>query len=330
MQFLADQIDQMDLALDQLAMNDRNFDRFALMLIDNVVELTLHNYAQDRSYENEPWGRVSDTLYDKKMIAAALGQRFDAKVRLARSTRFLSSSVCDSVIYLHSYRNTAYHRGMRHNGILHSLALYYFKIACSILSDYSPKYWCCGSEDKISHRASKYLSVSERMQPWTSFDSAWERLKQVAENMTDTLVLDLHKDMMETIGRTDDSLKFLVDNMPGEKRSRDAIVMDCQIRLIAFTGVGLKFAQHNQGPDTSSQNYIEWMMLHYPWPVKADPVLGWTRRLESLKNENDSNVALKKYCDFLNQTEEIRAAISEEESLLDSHIQQLIDEYRGK
>lgn len=46
MQFFADQIDQMDLALDQLAMHDRNFDRFALMLIDNVVELSLHNYPK--------------------------------------------------------------------------------------------------------------------------------------------------------------------------------------------------------------------------------------------------------------------------------------------
>ena len=31
-QFVADQIEQLDLALDQLAMRDRNFDRFAMML----------------------------------------------------------------------------------------------------------------------------------------------------------------------------------------------------------------------------------------------------------------------------------------------------------
>jgi hypothetical protein len=42
LQFFADQIDQLDLCLDQLAIRDRNFDRFALMLVDNVVELTLH------------------------------------------------------------------------------------------------------------------------------------------------------------------------------------------------------------------------------------------------------------------------------------------------
>ena len=47
-QFLADNVDQLDLALDQLAMKDRNFDRFAILLIDNIVELTLDKYAQDK------------------------------------------------------------------------------------------------------------------------------------------------------------------------------------------------------------------------------------------------------------------------------------------
>ena len=36
-QFLADLIDQLDLALDQLVLNDRNHDRFALILVDNAA-----------------------------------------------------------------------------------------------------------------------------------------------------------------------------------------------------------------------------------------------------------------------------------------------------
>lgn len=44
-QFLSDNIDQLDLALDQLVIADRNYDRFAFMLVDNVVELTLHRFV---------------------------------------------------------------------------------------------------------------------------------------------------------------------------------------------------------------------------------------------------------------------------------------------
>ena len=57
-QFLADNIDQLDLALDQLAIGDRNFDRFALMLVDNGVELTLHRHGQDKAGENELWSSI--------------------------------------------------------------------------------------------------------------------------------------------------------------------------------------------------------------------------------------------------------------------------------
>lgn len=71
-QFLADNIDQLDLALDQLAVSDRNFDRFALMLIDNVVELTLHKYAQDRAAENDRWRSNEEPKYDPKIIERAL------------------------------------------------------------------------------------------------------------------------------------------------------------------------------------------------------------------------------------------------------------------
>lgn len=34
---MADNLDQLDLALDQLSIGDRNFDRFGLMLVDNVL-----------------------------------------------------------------------------------------------------------------------------------------------------------------------------------------------------------------------------------------------------------------------------------------------------
>lgn len=79
-QFLADQLDQLDLALGQLALKDRNFDRFALMLIDNVVEVTLHQHALDICFDAElhrPW---VGPRYDPKLVAGALGSYFGAEI----------------------------------------------------------------------------------------------------------------------------------------------------------------------------------------------------------------------------------------------------------
>jgi len=330
MQFFADQIDQMDLALDQLAMNDRNFNRFALMLIDNVVELTLHNYAKDRSYENDMWGRFSEPRYDPKLVTAALGQRFDSKIKLARSTKFLSDAVCNSIQYLHSFRNTAYHRGLRHDGILHSLALFYFKNACLVLASHTPMVWSSGSGALISHRAAKYLGKVGFMVPKAAFDAAWERLRQVAESMNDSMISDLHGDMRETIERTNGSVDFLTENGFGEQKGRSAVVIDCQMWPFVFTDAAKKYAEENGGPKSTDRKYVEWISSNYPWSVKSDPIPSWLKRLDALKQEVDPHVALKKYCDFLNQTEEIRSRIGEAESNLDSHIQQLIDEARGK
>ena len=95
LQFVADQIDQLDLALDQLAIRDRNFDRFAMMLLDNVVELTLHQHAREKSNENELWGHSESPRHDPKNVKAALGQSFDAKVRLARETTMIPSEVAE-------------------------------------------------------------------------------------------------------------------------------------------------------------------------------------------------------------------------------------------
>lgn len=238
MQFLADHIDQMDLALDQLAMRDRNFDRFALMLIDNVVELTLHQYAQDRSNENDMWGRYEPPRNDPSLVAAALGPHFDAKVKLARSKGLLPNNVCESIRYLHTFRNTAYHRGLRHEGILHSLALFYFKNACLVLASYSPMFWTSSSGDMIPHRATKYLGKPNLLECKAAFESAWKRLSEVAESMDDSLASDLHGDMKETIDRVDEQIQFLADDSPDGKKNRKQVILECQAWPFAFSEKG--------------------------------------------------------------------------------------------
>ncbi|MGF6399556.1 hypothetical protein ABH905_003222 [Pseudomonas frederiksbergensis] len=330
LQFFADQIDQMDLALDQLAMHDRNFDRFALMLIDNVVELTLHKYAQDRLYENDMWKRFSNPSTDPKLVAAALGQNFDSKIKLARIKKLIPPATCDSIQYLHTFRNTAYHRGLRHDGILHSLALFYFKNACTVFSSFSPLIWSSGSGDKISYRAAKYIGKIDFFMSRPTFGSAWKRLSEVAESMNDTMISDLHFDMREIIERTDSSLNFLEENEFGSPKGRASIIIDCQVWPFINSKAGKKYAEDNNITINNTGNYIEQIASSYPWPVKSDPLPSWMNRLDSLAREKDSDAALKKYCDFMKQTDEIRTHISEAESQLDAHIQNMIDAHRDK
>ncbi|WP_269542012.1 hypothetical protein [Cerasicoccus fimbriatus] len=328
-QFLADNIDQLDLALDQLAVNDRNFDRFALMLIDNVAELTLHKYAQDKASENEMWGRISKPKNDPKILERALSQNFASKVHAACKFGMISQELHDSVLYLHQFRNTAYHKGLRHEGILHSLAIFYFQCVCQVLTSFQPTWFSWSSRDNISHRARKYIGKDGLKNSREVFYKAYERLSLVSESLDGALIEDLSLDMKSTIDSTDRCIDFLATDSP-EKMSRDEVVVNAQAWPFAFSEEGKKFAIRNGCPEKCIGPYVEWIAQNYPWTIKSDPINSWRRRHKSLTKESVKHKALKKYCDFLKQTEKIRAEIDESAAQLDAHIQHLIDVARGK
>ncbi|MEJ8811838.1 hypothetical protein WKW77_12225 [Variovorax ureilyticus] len=328
-QFFADQIDQLDLAIDQLAVRDRNFDRFALMLIDNVVELVLHQHAKDKIL----WGKAFESNRkpkpEWKTAVNATGQGFDAKVRYARETSMISASTADSIQYLHYFRNSAYHQGSRHEGILHSLAVFYFRAACSVLRAYKPMMYGTYSGDKISHRAVKYLGKPDLFGQKEAFERACVRLTEVAGALDENLVEDLQTDMLTTIEQTDEWLDFISENSP-DRPKRAEVVLECQAWPFAWTDEGKAFALSNGCKATNVVELSNWLGHNYPWPVKVDPIGSWKKRHASLTQETDLDVALKKYCDFMRQSEAFREALDEAVSQLDGYIQQQIDEYRGK
>lgn len=328
-QFLADNIDQLDLALDQLAVSDRNFDRFALMLIDNVVELTLHRYVQDKAGENDMWGRLGSPKHDPKVIEKALGQNFDSKVKAGAKFGLIDDSVCESILNLHSFRNTAYHKGLRHEKILHSLVVFYFRNACALLKAYEPRWWSWGSSDKISHRAMKYIGKKTFGQHADIFQAAYARLDEVAATMEENLFRYLASDMAETIDSMDDAISFLASD-GSEKKSRDEVIIDSQAWPFAFTEEAKEYAAKNRCSESCVGPYVDWIAKHYDWPVKKDPIPSWRSRLETLEREADYHKALKRYCDFMRQTEDIRSQLTEAAAQLDAYIQQQIDIARGK
>jgi hypothetical protein len=328
-QFLADGIDQLDLALDQLVIEDRNFDRFALMLVDNVVELTLHQYARDRGSENKMWIVLKDPKYDPKPIDKALGQNFDNKVRLAAKLGLVDKTVSESILNLHAFRNTAYHRGLRHEGILHSLTLLYFRTTCELLKAYEPRFWSWGSSDVVSYRARKYLGDSPHRQPTESFRAAYVRLGELAAAMQTSLASDLGADMEVTVDTIDSAIQFLADDSP-EKMTRDEVVVQSQAWAMAFTEEGKDFGRAHGCDEQTVRGYVDWLARHFAWPAKGDPIPSWRARVATLKSEADAHRALKKYCDFMRQTEEIRSTLTEAAAQLDGYIQEQIDRARGK
>lgn len=323
-QFLADNIDQLDLALDQLAICDRNFDRFALMLVDNVVELTLHRYAQDRASENKHFGNLRDPKYDASLITKALSRSFDKKAKAARDFGLIDEKHCTSLLRLHSFRNTVYHQGLRHEKILHSLAIFYFVNACDLLIQYKPDIWYSSSRDSYSHRARKYIGSIKLHNPEATFKSAFVRLRDVADSLEFDLVESLAADMESTIENMDDLIDFLATDSP-EILTRNEVIVEVQVWPFAFTEKATKFARDNGYSEKSLAAYVKWLAKNYNWPIKKDPINSWHRRLTSLRQQTNNHEALKRYCNFMNQTAELRSQIEDAASALDISIQAEID-----
>ena len=328
-QFLSDNIDQLDLALDQLAVSERNFDRFALMLIDNVVELTLHRFAQDMASDNDAWKLLGKAKHDPKTVELALGQNFDSKAKGSRKLGLLDEALCESILNLHGFRNTAYHRGLRHDGILHSITIFYFRNACTLLKSYKPRYWSWSSADAVSHRAMKYLGEPRLGRHEETFIGAYDRLDCVAASMKEDLIGDLARNMSEIIDSVDQELDFLAKDAP-QRRTRNQVVIESQAWPFAFTDEAKTYAKANGYDKKDMAGLVQWITENYDWPVKNDPIDSWRVRLDALRSEKDYHRVLKRYCDFIRQTDDLRSHIGEAAVQLDSYIQQQIDIARGK
>jgi len=332
-QFYADVIDQLDLALDQLAVSDRNFDRFALLLIDNVVELTLHQYFRDKAGENELWQPSSDPQFDPRIVHKGLGRNFSEKAKGAKKLGLIDGSVCESLITLHLYRNTSYHQGLRHEGILHSLAVFYFRITCDLLLRYDPHSYGWGSDDVVSHRARKYLGpAAERPSatghPTEAYRRAFQQLLYVSQNMDCNLIGDLADDLSRTIQATDELIDFLAENGP-KKVTRDQAVIEAQAWSVAFTDEARALAQERSYDPECVQDFVSWVADNCALLEHGDPIARWNKRLATLAKETDEHKALKRYSDFIIQTEDSRDCLLNAAMALEQYIDEQIDRMRG-
>ncbi len=312
-QFLSDQIEQLDLALDQISVGDRNFDRFAFLLIDNVVELALYQHAKDCSIKLL-FSRESKQLgYDEKTITRAKGKYFHDKIKLAVSSGLISREYGRSIRLLHEFRNSSYHSGLRHEAVLHSLSLFYFKIACDLLINYEPHSFSYRgqSELMVSMRTRKYIGSYNPSVNKTRnievFKSSFDRMKEVAETFGNELISDLISDMSRAISNTIDNVEFL---MTSTSEDRLNTIKGHQAFKYRFTEDVKKLAEENN-IDIMSDGYISWIEENYSKIVKKDPIEKWISTLTSLKKEINVHEVFKTYCDFIKNSKELRELLQE-------------------
>ncbi|WP_299496881.1 hypothetical protein [uncultured Shewanella sp.] len=209
------------------------------------------------------------------------------------------------------------------------LASFYFNIACEVLENYSPEFISWGRNQKIPHRAKKYLGSNPFMNAKEVFHEASKRLKNVGESMSPELVEGLSTHLKTEIDKYDEYICFLAEDGPTEM-TRDQVIVDSQAWHMAFTDEGKKYANDNGCDKSIVAEYVDWIRDNYPWKHKVDPISSWKKRLQAIEKEKDPHKALLKYNNFMSQTEELRERIDDATSSLDGYIQEQIDRIRDK
>lgn len=330
-QLFSDLLDQLDFALDQLFVRDRNHDRFSVMLVDNVVELAMHHYAESVSTRRR-LGLGKDL--EPEIVRKATGRHFDAKVKLAKATGLVSQTLGDSIAELHEYRNSAHHGGRRHERILNPMGAFYLQCACDILASDELKLWgfSASSADIVSRRAQRYIanpnSTSDLTTDW---GSVWKRVRLIVEPLAAELVASLAADAIVMVDATDEALRFLSED-GFNKPTRDQVVVDAQVAALwplPETQERLQSLPSQLTANWTVSDALDWLRENAEI-VRNDPVSGWRQRCERIAQETDRHLALKKYADFKKQTQSLRTGIHESAVGLDAAIQHQIDVARGK
>jgi hypothetical protein len=329
---LADNLEQLDLALEHLSKGDANNARFALMLTDNAVELTLHQIALQYADGRSGWRRESNLPFQRE-LDAALGRHFDAKVKLAKLLGYLSEAVGETVTTAHSYRNEVYHVGLEHEEILPALSRFYFLVACDVLASFKPNGIGWGSNQKLPERAKKFFSGKDRHMPGTreEYYQACRWLKDQVADGRAVLVAAVTSHMERVIDETDGYIEYLKGGYPsGKQPTRKEILIECQAWPITFSEDGKAFIRSNPPPEKTVHGIVQWIGAQYPRIVRTDPVPSWRDRLAAVRRERDAHSALKRYQSFMDQTSSLREWIGEATAALDARVEEEIERMRGK
>ena len=309
--FLANNVEQLDLALEQILLGDANNARFGLMLTDNAVEITLHQIALDAQARNRPkW--YDDKPYEHaKELRSALGRDFSAKLRFARVVGKIDAEAAGTVTIGHRFRNQVYHLGLQHEAVLPAVSAFYFEVACAFLADYSPGWIGYRVGKALPPRASRYFGEGPHFpDPDAKYKEVCTRLGAQARVEGRAFAGNLADHLDELLDVLDTGIDT-VAGMGSATRTRDEAVEETMAWWVAFSDEGKKAAAALGWPGGSVTDYVLWIGANCRLPMRKDPIARWRRRAHAVRGEGNRHAALLKYWAFMDQTARTRGILDE-------------------
>ncbi len=335
MRLLQPCIEQLDLAGQQLHLSGVSYARFALLLVDNMVELMCHQQAEFLILLDKDRAHWASRLYTSRDEREALGQRFDEKVKFVARAGKLSDSQRDFILRAHQFRNECYHAGLVHEDIVWDLAWHYQDLACDLLETLRPGWaWILQFRGAPSGAIEKHLKNAGLEQDWHNLP---ERLPQIIESVKATkpprrraLSEAFSASAVRQLERIVEAVEFIAhDGLESDD-------LDEALKAVLFRRQpdldDLKEGLDLQSPDGFRQwaERFEAAEAAFRPQVSMATVERWQERATSLIGETADSMALVKYTDLCREFAETAEAVAEAATQLDREIQHQIDVLRGK
>ena len=327
--FLANNVEQLDLALEQVLLGDANNARFGLMLTDNAVEITLHQIALDAQARYRPKWYDHEPYEHAKELRSALGRDFSAKLRFAKLVGKIDAEAAGTVAIGHRFRNEVYHLGVQHEAVLPAVSAFYFEVACAFLSDYSPgavgflvgkalpprasRYF---GEDTSFHGDldAKYRDACTNLGAQAQIESA-NFAAVLADHLDELLeVLDIGIDTIATVG--------------AETKTREEALKETMAWWVAFSDEGKMAAKRLGWSGGTMAEYVRWIEVNCRLPLTNDPIERWRKRAQAVRTEGNRHMALHRYRAFMDQTAQTRGILDEAHEQAEREIDLQIQQWK--
>ncbi len=280
--------------------------RLALLLLDNLSEITMYEmvrylFACDSQFEGVIPRKYSDQLRKKVLWG------FDEKVGLlVKNTDTISEDQGKVLKAGHFLRNEAYHRGVVRGGIIQQVCRTYLETVCEVI----PRLWGGGLLLDPGENVAGYLKQF-------GVDSSridWDVLGQVYAFFSDRRACDvgeltgvLSVDLIRRIEEVISGCEYIGDG-GYERASAEDILKNLQFSPQFHKEY--EFAQTNEGfrkfVETREREFAE-----YAPPIKLVTLVEWKRRSQAICSMGLPGEALDEYSKIDRMLSDIRETVGQ-------------------
>ncbi len=295
---------------------------FAIILIDALIDIHSHKYAEQQRFYNSSyidiWTRLphNDTKLEHFNMAFKESQKacgsFDNRFRWLSDQGIITDEMSQSVRFLHEYRNQYLHRLKKKSSdglAFAKLYLYLYEqlfIAIPINSISSKDYENCEIVKQVlDKRPFGFANADFRKEIIQLVNDKYELHFSNQEFLN--ILVDF---LMEKYKKLIDSLHFIIEESRDKERAIKELEDYCKTGKITVTYYG-----ESEDNRFNCSSY------------KTQNILGRIRKLLKAKNEHEG---LQKFVELCKTIEALEEPIFEKASQIEAYIQYQLDVLRGK